>query len=138
VLRLVRDVSASLPPLTHVGGGALRRTPCAHTSCGECTAEEGCGWCASSGQCLQGNAFSPCAGGCKEHWTYGYCADTPCASHATCGDCLATAYCGWCAASQLCMAGSDANPLHLTCPAESYRFESCAAPIVNATTVVPA
>ena len=135
ILRLARE-KPQLPPLEHVGGGQLRRKPCDHQSCGACSAEEGCGWCASSGQCLQGNAVGPCGGGCREHWTYGYCAEQPCALHATCDDCLQTELCGWCASRQLCMAGSDAEPLHLSCPAD-YRYQTCAGRIANATVVPP-
>ena len=82
----------------------------------------------------QGNAAGPCGGGCNDHWTYGYCAELPCSHHATCDDCLASEVCGWCASRQQCMAGSDAEPLHLSCPA-GYRYQTCAGRELNATFV---
>ena len=133
MLRLSRE-KPQLPPLEHVGGGNLHRAPCGHSSCSACSAEEGCGWCALSGQCLQGNAIGPCGGGCSEHWTYGYCADEPCSQHSTCGDCLATDLCGWCASKRQCMAGSVAEPLHLQCPG-GYRYQTCGGRGVNETFV---
>ena len=131
VLRLSRE-RPDLPPLQHVGGGNLQRSPCAHESCSACSSEEGCGWCASSGTCMQGDALGACGGGCADHWTYGYCAEQPCSHHSTCDDCLASDVCGWCGATQTCMAGSHAQPLQLQCPA-GYRYDTCAARIVNAT-----
>ena len=133
VLRLSRQ-DPTVAPLSRVGGGNLRHAPCAqHSACGTCTAQDGCGWCAATGMCLQGDALADCAGSCREHWTFGYCANQPCAHHSTCDDCLATEVCGWCAASQTCMAGSDAQPLELTCQG-GYRFHSCSErTVVNAT-----
>ena len=140
ILHLNRE-QPSLPPLEHVGGGNLMRKPCDHTACDACSAEPGCGWCAASNQCLQGNTAGACGapeggGGCKEHWTYGYCAEAmPCAQFATCDDCLASELCGWCEGRRQCMAGSAAEPLHLSCPAEvGYYHNTCPGRVVvNAT-----
>ena len=117
------------------------RKPCDHTACDACSAEPGCGWCAASNQCLQGNTAGACGapeggGGCKEHWTYGYCAEAmPCAQFATCDDCLASELCGWYEGRRQCMAGSAAEPLHLSCPAEvGYYHNTCPGRVVvNAT-----
>eukprot|EP00900_Chrysochromulina_parva_P023956 jgi/Chrpa1/6194/Chrysochromulina_OHIO_Genome00017434-RA len=134
VLRLTRE-RPSLPALAHVGGGDLRHTPCDARSCTECSTQPGCGWCAVTGTCVQGDERGACGGGCEEHWLYGYCsADWPCAHHSTCDDCLAHEMCGWCAATRTCMAGSDVQPLHLHCPA-GYRYQQCSGRIGNATVV---
>ena len=88
---------------------------------------------------MQGNALGACGGGCREHWTFGYCAELPCSHHSTCDDCLASDVCGWCESKGACMAGSDAQPLFLQCPSAGYHYQSCPGRvIVNATVVAEA
>ena len=117
VLLLSRDALSSRPPLAPVATGNLYRAPCAHDSCADCSQEAGCGWCAETGKCMQGDAHGACGGGCREHWTAGYCAEWPCSHHATCDDCLGSRLCGWCGGTNECMAGSDVAPLLGYCPA---------------------
>ena len=117
VLLLSRDALSSRPPLAPVATGNLYRAPCAHDSCADCSQEAGCGWCSETKTCQQGGAAGPCAGGCADHWTAGYCAEWPCSHHATCDDCLGSQLCGWCGGTNECMAGSDVAPLLGYCPA---------------------
>ena len=95
VLRLGRDALALTAPLFPLASGNLYTQPCVHSSCTECVSEAGCGWCSETSQCLQGGPIAPCGGGCKDHWTVGYCADWPCSHHAGCEDCLASKLCGF-------------------------------------------
>ena len=134
VLRLSRG-RPQMAALSHVGGGDLHRAKCAASSCDACSAEPGCGWCSATATCMQGNEHGACGGSCHEHWLYGYCADWPCSHHHTCDDCLAAEVCGWCSSSRTCMAGSDVQPLQLSCPVGQYRFQTCAGPVANATIV---
>ena len=124
VLRLSRDTLSTRQPLIAVAAGNLLKRPCDHARCGECTAEPGCGWCSETASCMQGGALAPCGGGCTDHWMQGYCADWPCEHYSTCDDCLNTKLCGWCAGTQSCMAGSDVQPLALSCPA-GYAYQYC-------------
>ena len=82
-------------PLTPIASGNALRKPCDHTTCDACSAEQGCGWCPATSQCMQGGALGPCGGGCRDHWTVstpqrnmslaaspaGRCAETPGAAH---------------------------------------------------------
>ena len=95
-----------------------------HTSCDACATGSGCGWCSETQKCTQGSALAPCEGGCKNHWTQGYCADWPCEHHPTCDDCLRTKLCGWCAGLNVGMAGNDAAPHSFLCPS-GYKFQQC-------------
>ena len=124
VLRLSREQLSQQQPLTAIAAGNLIKRPCEHARCGECTAEPGCGWCSETATCMQGGALAPCGGGCTDHWMQGYCADWPCEHYSTCDDCLNTKLCGWCAGTQSCMAGSDVQPLALSCPA-GYAYQYC-------------
>eukprot|EP00735_Rhodelphis_limneticus_P009407 TRINITY_DN2738_c0_g1::TRINITY_DN2738_c0_g1_i1::g.27388::m.27388 TRINITY_DN2738_c0_g1::TRINITY_DN2738_c0_g1_i1::g.27388 ORF type:complete len:2778 (-),score=1116.66,sp/P13466/GELA_DICDI/25.78/3e-19,sp/P13466/GELA_DICDI/24.87/5e-18,sp/P13466/GELA_DICDI/20.99/4e-08,sp/P13466/GELA_DICDI/22.36/7e-07,Filamin/PF00630.14/1.1e-11,Filamin/PF00630.14/0.0014,Filamin/PF00630.14/2e-06,Filamin/PF00630.14/1.8e-10,Filamin/PF00630.14/0.65,Filamin/PF00630.14/0.0021,Filamin/PF00630.14/0.0062,Filamin/PF00630.14/0.0 len=95
-----------------------------HTSCLQCNAADGCGWC--NGACLDGNdagAFYPatCA---AENWSYSSC---PCTSYSSCGPCLSDSdpvtgrtkrECGWCPSTKTCHAGTDSGPSDgAKCPA---------------------
>jgi len=133
VLRLSRE-RPQMAALAHVGGGDLSRLKCEASSCGSCSALPGCGWCSATNTCMQGNEQGACGGSCREHWTFGYCADWPCSHHHTCDDCLAAEVCGWCSSSRTCMAGSDVQPLQLRCTS-GYRYQSCSSRLANATIV---
>jgi len=73
-------------------------TECAaRTECGAC-ALDGCGWCASSGRCVEGTSDGPSDGSCGgSDWmpVQGACLGA-CAARTDCASCTATLGCGWC------------------------------------------
>jgi hypothetical protein len=93
------------------------------TTCETCTAELGCGFCASSGKCealggptssaessCSGSSFATAPGSCK-----GFCA-----SHSgSCTDCASQPGCGWCSSGQpqcVEISPDTGQPLSGSCP----------------------
>jgi hypothetical protein len=96
VFSLISTTNYSFLPMYAVAGD-----PCSRfTSCEACTAEIGCGFCASSGKCEamggpSSSAQSSCSGSSFATWP-GSCKGF-CASHsASCVDCASQPGCGWC------------------------------------------
>jgi hypothetical protein len=89
------DTNYAFLPMFVVAGN-----PCSQfTDCVSCTAEFGCGFCASSGKCEAmggptSSAQSSCSGGSFATWP-GSCKGF-CASHTSCVDCSSQPGCGWC------------------------------------------
>jgi hypothetical protein len=74
------------------------------TTCETCTAEFGCGFCASSGKCealdgLTSSAESSCSGS-SFATSPGSCGGSCAMFSASCGDCTSQPGCGWCSSGQ--------------------------------------
>lgn len=125
VFSATSDTNYSFLPLYAVAG-----EPCSQfTTCLECTAEVGCGFCASSGKCEpQGgetsSAASSCSGSSFATWP-GSCKGF-CASHSgSCADCSSQPGCGWCASGQQhCVEASHdtGQPESGSCPYADWSF----------------
>jgi hypothetical protein len=114
--------------------------PCnAITSCGECTPQATCGWCASTRRCMTGVVAGPTVGSCPSGWspfpmncttaapdasttpdvvvsTPDVLSVDPCAGYGACGTCAAALNCGWCGAANRCMYATMASgPARETC-----------------------
>jgi len=95
---------------------------CIHiTTCTNCTAKPGCGWCESTSQCFAGNSVGP--GGnpknCTE-WFFGSCHIAECAALKTCLTCSADIFCGWCLTTKTCSAGTISGPILGSCPSGQF------------------
>jgi len=56
------------------GNGCGHVTPCGiYSSCETCHSNQNCGWCTSSGLCIQGNQFAPNSGTCNSGWSFDHC-----------------------------------------------------------------
>ncbi len=76
------------------------------TTCDDCTARAGCGFCADDGQCHSESFETSC-----RDWRAVWFECIDCDSISECGEC-ATNGCGWCASSGQCMAArSGGSPL---------------------------
>ena len=76
--------------------------------CDPCVATDGCGFCLSSLECLEGDSDGPASGMPCSEWVTGASeascpTDPACASRTGCGDCAAVEECAWCASDFLCM-----------------------------------
>merc|ERR1711998_632487 len=93
-------------------------------SCSSCLVFKECGWCASTGVCMNGNNLAPLTGNCTV-WDYGICSGEPCSSYSNCYSCSRDPFCGWGADTFQCMSGNFAGPTGGACPAEAYSYQSC-------------
>jgi len=88
----------------------------AFLNCDDCIAEDGCGWCESTGQCLPGNSLGP--GGIKANcteWFFDTCLIEPCYRFTTCQRCVQDPFCGWCNTTSKCQEGDKIGPIFGTC-----------------------
>ncbi|HEX8108421.1 MAG TPA: hypothetical protein VF516_11870 [Kofleriaceae bacterium] len=125
VFSATSDTNYSILPLYAVAG-----EPCSQfTTCEACTAEVGCGFCASSGKCeaqggVTSSAQSSCSGGSFATWP-GSCKGF-CAGHSgSCIDCSSQPGCGWCASGQQhCVEASHetGQPESGSCPYADWSF----------------
>lgn len=125
VFSATSNTNYSILPLYAVAG-----EPCSQfTTCEACTAEVGCGFCASSGKCeAQGgptsSAQSSCSGGSFATWP-GSCKGF-CAGHSgSCLDCSSQPGCGWCSSGQpQCVEASHetGQPESGSCPYANWSF----------------
>lgn len=108
---------------------AVAGNPCSQfTTCEDCTAEFGCGFCASSGKCEAmggptSSAQSSCSGGSFATWP-GSCKGF-CAGHTSCADCSSQPGCGWCSSgSPQCVEASHDTGQQASgsCPYASWSF----------------
>jgi len=90
---------------------------CGYATCADCTRNDYCGWCKSTGGCLQGTAAGPTyTAYCSiQNWQYYTCTD--CHSYYSCDTCsaitasstTAKGACVWCESSYSCV---EANPTY--------------------------
>lgn len=120
----MNDTDSSFLPLYAVAGD-----PCSQfTTCETCTAEFGCGFCASSGKCEgmggpTSSAESSCSGGSFATWP-GSCKGF-CAGHSDCVDCASQPGCGWCSSgSPQCVEASHDTGQQASgsCPYADWNF----------------
>lgn len=107
-----------------------------NTTCSDCGATDGCGWCATSNSCLDGTADSSNDGACTGVswiWDPAYCPGQGdlCATHsASCDDCAMQPGCGFCPGMG-CRAGTADGPLVggavTTCDGWAYQTTDCTA-----------
>src|SRR6185295_18230508 len=98
--------------------------PClSHSStCDDCAATPGCGYCEEDGRCRGGATGGPTYGVCND-WRYlpSACPSTDtCDSHGTCTDCAASAGCGWCSDGAACRSGDSTMPTGGACDGWTY------------------
>lgn len=110
------------------GTCAAPASPCGYATCGECTANAGCGWCGSTGTCMEGGFTGPDSGSCADwDWSRAECADIDvCGDASACGDCTDRLECGWCASSNTCMEGGPGGPDTGSCGDWEYTNLDCA------------
>eukprot|EP00299_Pterocystis_sp_00344_P005715 c17455_g1_i1.p1 GENE.c17455_g1_i1~~c17455_g1_i1.p1 ORF type:complete len:172 (+),score=32.94 c17455_g1_i1:42-518(+) len=97
--------------------GLEKKRPCTPLrTCGQCAFDSECGWCESSGRCVQGTQFGPIVGNCTE-WHFTYCRDEPCLIYngVGCSACIRDPFCGWCEDTGLCVEGTAGGPLTDDC-----------------------
>eukprot|EP00298_Acanthocystis_sp_HF-20_P001623 c12037_g1_i1.p1 GENE.c12037_g1_i1~~c12037_g1_i1.p1 ORF type:complete len:177 (+),score=84.10 c12037_g1_i1:32-532(+) len=95
-----------------------------HTICKKCTEDIGCGWCATSGLCLDGNVLGSTNANCTM-WEFAWCSGEPCVEHASCDSCNSDPLCGWCSSTQTCTEGAAQGPMFGDCPSDQWFGESC-------------
>jgi len=107
--------------------------PCSElTSCSTCFGNASCGWCATVGECVDGNAQGPNVGFCNgPAWEYQTCAK--CSSFSDCRQCNErNADCFWCSGTAKCLnlgyATCQPDP-NYECPCGNY--QSCSDCVVN-------
>ncbi len=108
-----------MPDVSLAGSGnEVNATACgAFTrNCAACTAQAGCGWCASTSECMalgpNGRTSTwPAAGSCPaQAWAPSaqQCTD-PCAQLNTCDQCIGIVGCGWCSSICTCSSSSGTD-----------------------------
>ncbi len=94
--------------------------------CSACT-QGSCGFCASSGQCMTGNASGPLHASCVA-WikTATSCpgADACRSRYGGCATCTGASGCGYCATDYTCRSGTASGPSTGTCA--TWKYSSCA------------
>jgi hypothetical protein len=119
------DTNYSFLPMYAVAG-----KPCSQfTTCDACTAEFGCGFCASSGKCEAmggptSSAESSCSGAGFATWP-GSCKGWCAMFSDSCGDCASQPGCGWCASGNpQCVEASHDTGQQLSgsCPYADWDF----------------
>jgi len=118
--------------------------PCgSRSSCGDCAAVDGCGWCGDTGTCTAGNSDGPSAGSCGS-WSWysdacypdaggsdggssdgGVDAGDTCNAFPICGGCTQQTNCGYCATDGMCRRGSDVGPDEGSCAAWKWQTSEC-------------
>ena len=102
---------AAIADWSLVGAGSTGVAPCQHSSCGECTAQPGCGWCAERHACMQGGDDGPCASDeCSAAlWMAHSCtaSGVACGMFSACADCALNDDCGWCGGEARCVADAE-------------------------------
>jgi hypothetical protein len=119
------DANYSFLPMYAVVGKSCSQ----FTTCDACTAEFGCGFCASSGKCEAmggptSSAASSCSGGSFATWT-GSCKGWCAMFSDSCGDCSSQPGCGWCSSgSPRCVEASHdtGQPASGSCPYADWSF----------------
>jgi hypothetical protein len=122
-----------------------------HKDCNTCTNDASCGWCSSTGKCLEArlDGTGPCLNGsCPKYWNYNNCSEQ-CRSYDSCDGCTVDPDCSWCSGGAV--ATFDSEPLrtsfcvygkindlthhclawhNVTCP-DCQQFNSCAVCVEN-------
>jgi len=98
---------------------------CTTTNCTTCTLTTGCGWCASTGQCLAGTTVNTSTDGTCDNtnggWLFGTSCTDACVSNSNCTMCTsttgaATGYFGYCYTSPgRCLLGNVTSSADGTC-----------------------
>lgn len=92
---------------TNPGEDAPETDPCeaAGSDCASCNEVAGCGFCASTGACVNDSRM----GECGSDWRDGPAECIDCSSHTDCGSCMLDGFCGWCASSNTCLTADVAG-----------------------------
>jgi len=83
--------------------------PTFNGDCNRCSAENGCGFCYATQQCLSGTGTGPNVGHCYLGWMFDGLQCPNCSAITNCGDCNAQPDCGWCPADKTCILTSQIN-----------------------------
>eukprot|EP00029_Vermamoeba_vermiformis_P006926 TRINITY_DN2850_c0_g1_i1.p1 TRINITY_DN2850_c0_g1~~TRINITY_DN2850_c0_g1_i1.p1 ORF type:complete len:445 (-),score=-3.38 TRINITY_DN2850_c0_g1_i1:57-1391(-) len=116
-----------------------------HKNCSTCTPDPSCGWCSSTGKCLDArlDGTGPCLNGsCPKYWNYKNCSEQ-CRSYDSCDGCSVDPDCSWCSGgavptfdneplrTSFCVYGKINEFTHhclawhnVTCP-DCQKFNSC-------------
>ena len=112
------------------GGGNWRLHNCErascnlHSTCDQCTAASGCGWCSTTSSCTGGVNAGPTDGSLCPNWHFQTAeCGTGCASFTDCAACILSDDCGWCTSTSTCTYGgsmSSSGPDSGYCPAGDW------------------
>ncbi len=91
-----------------------------YAACGDCLADTGCGWCASTVRCVAHDAActsfgSSCGSPVPDAARTDAGSAAACADARACGSCTATAACGWCGSTSRCLEGDSIGPTSGSC-----------------------
>ena len=99
--------------LHHCGGVDCRQ----HSTCDQCAAAAGCGWCSTTSSCTSGVNSGPTDGSVCPDWEFEpMSCDSGCSHFTDCASCVVNDICGWCASSSTCTFATGSVPASGYCP----------------------
>ena len=75
--------------------------------CESCIARDACGWCPSTGLCLEGSAAGCGSEESCPDFSYDECVGHTCINSKTCAECMMDEQCGWCQTTEECQYSTD-------------------------------
>ncbi|CUE90585.1 Hypothetical protein, putative [Bodo saltans] len=99
-------------------------------TCRSCLLYSGCGWCAATNQCQQGNNSTKSSQGCTApDWSMQICPPTNCSTLKSCSTC-GVDVCGWCSSTNTCQIGNSTMGV-TGCTSRDWAWYTSRCPVPN-------